>query len=114
VTDFLDEFTLTATQVRIKARSSCITASRSSKGNFLPLAFPSLFTLSPLYIAFYPLSTSTFFSLSSIIIFFLFFFLSLHVSRRTRFRVVRACIPVSQTHEMYIQKPHIKRKQYYT
>lgn len=35
VTDFSNEFTLTATQVHIKARSSCITAGRWSKVFFL-------------------------------------------------------------------------------
>lgn len=83
---FLNEFTLTATQVHIKARSSCITADRTSKRNG--------FVFSPihctLFLSFYLfLLCVSRFSYSSF---------SLRVCFRARFRVVRACIPVSQTH----------------
>lgn len=49
---FFNEFTLTATQVHIKARSSCITAGRLSKRNVFFFFFPSLYYI--LFLIFVP------------------------------------------------------------
>jgi len=87
---FFNEFTLTATQVHIKARSSCITAGRLSKRNVFFLPF------SLLYIVFHLCSAFSRYSFS------------LRVFFRARFRVIRACIQCLERMEMYVQKPHIK------
>lgn len=98
VTDF--SVNLPATQVHIKARSSCITADRMSKRNafFSPshsshflASFPSSFLLCSSYLSFLPI----------------FLFSSCILPHATPY--CSRVYPVFRTHgEMYVQKPHIK------
>lgn len=83
---FLNEFTLTATQVHIKARSSCITAVRLSKRNVF--FFPSLHYI--LFLIFVPLCLLP-------LRFFSLFVFSSCILPRTIPRYSRV-YPVSRTH----------------
>lgn len=85
---FLNEFTLTATQVHIKARSSCITADRTSKRNgfLFSLFYSTLYIVSQFSICFL-----LYLSL------FLFFVFSSCVLPRAIPRCSRV-YPVSRTH----------------
>lgn len=97
---FLNEFTLTATQVHIKARSSCITAGRSSKRNVFIFLSPLYIVSHLCFVCFLIDSPST--SLST-------FSFSLRVFFRARFPRCSRVYPVYlERMEMYVQKPHIK------
>lgn len=102
MTDFSVDLPLPATQVHIKARSSCITADRTTKRN--------AFSLSPSHSSHSHCLQPPLLSRASLIS---PFFLLPSLPRASFFpHATPRCsrvYPVSRTHgEMYVQKPHIK------